>query len=125
MAKAVLIADDNDTVRRAVCEIFTRESDFELCGEAHYGRDAIEKALRLRPDLIVLDLSMPDMNGLDAARELKGRIPSVPIILFTFYVDPFIKEAALPIGVSAVVSKSENVAVLIAKARSLLRREAA
>ena len=125
MAKAVLIADDNVSVRGALCEAFVRDSDFEICAEAHDGRDSIEKALRLRPDLIVLDLSMPDMNGLDAARELKGRIPSVPIILFTFYVDPFIKEAALASGVSAVVSKSENVAVLIAEARSLLRREAA
>ena len=125
MAKAVLIADDNVSVRGALCEAFVRDSDFEICAEAHDGRDSIEKALRLRPDLIVLDLSMPDMNGLDAARELKGRIPSVPIILFTFYVDPFIKEAALASGVSAVVSKSENVAVLIAKARTLLRREAA
>ena len=125
MAKAVLIADDNVSVRGALCEAFVRDSDFEICAEAHDGRDSIEKALRLRPDLIVLDLSMPDMNGLDAARELKGRIPSVPIILFTFYVDPFIKEAAQASGVSAVVSKSENVAVLIAEARSLLRREAA
>ena len=125
MAKAVLIADDNVSVRGALCEAFVRDSDFEICAEAHDGRDSIEKALRLRPDLIVLDLSMPDMNGLDAALELKGRIPSVPIILFTFYVDPFIKEAALASGVSDVVSKSENVAVLIAEARSLLRREAA
>ena len=125
MAKAVLIADDDASVRGALCEAFVRDSDFEICAEAHDGRDSIEKALRLRPDLIVLDLSMPDMNGLDAARELKGRIPSVPIILFTFYVDPFIKEAAQASGVSDVVSKSENVAVLIAKARTLLRREAA
>jgi two-component system response regulator NreC len=73
--------------------------------EAHDGRDSIEKALRLRPDLIVLDLSMPVMNGLDAARELKHRMPSVPIILFTFHVDLFVKEAALPCGVSDVVLK--------------------
>ena len=74
MAKAVLIADDNDSVRRALCEAFARDSDFEVCAEAHDGGDAIEKALRLRPDLIVLDLSMPVMNGLDAARELKGGV---------------------------------------------------
>jgi DNA-binding NarL/FixJ family response regulator len=65
------------------------------------------------------------MNGLDAARELKDRMPSVPIILFTFHVDRFVKEAALPSGVSAVVSKSEDVSVLITKARSLLYRNAA
>ena len=124
MAKAVLIADDNDSVRRALCEAFLRHSDFEVCAEAHDGQDAIEKALRLRPDLIVLDLSMPIMNGLDAARELKDRMPSVPIILFTFHVDLFVKEAALPSGVSDVVSKSEDVSVLITKARSLLYQNA-
>jgi DNA-binding NarL/FixJ family response regulator len=125
MAKTVLIADDNDSVRRASCEAFARDSDFEVCAEAHDGGDAIEKALRLRPDLIVLDLSMPVTNGLDAARELKGRMPSVPIVLFTFYVDLFVKEAALPAGVSDVVSKSEPLSVLIAKARNLLYRNAA
>jgi len=124
MAKAVLIADDSYSVRRALREAFARESDFEVCAEAHDGRDAIEKALRLRPDLIVLDLSMPIMNGLDAARELKGRMPSVPIILFTFHVDLFVKEAALSAGVSDVVSKSEPLSVLIAKARNLLYRNA-
>jgi len=124
MAKAVLIADDNGSVRRALCEAFARDSDFEVCAEAHDGRDSIEKALRLHPDLIVLDFSMPVMNGLDAARELKDRMPSVPIILFTFHVDLF-KEAALPSGVSDVVSKSEDVSVLITKARSLLYRNAA
>ena len=125
MAKAVLIADDNDSVRRALCEAFARDSDFEVCAEARDGRDSIEKALRLHPDLIVLDFSMPVMNGLDAARELKDRMPSVPIILFTFHLDLFVKEAALPSGVSDVVSKSEDVSVLIAKARSLLYRNAA
>jgi CheY-like chemotaxis protein len=57
------------------CETFKREEDLEVCGEAENGRDAIEKAQRLRPDLIVLDLSMPVMNGLDAARVLKRLMP--------------------------------------------------
>ena len=77
MAKTILIADDNDVVRRAVCEVFTRESDFEVCGEAHDGQDAIDKAERLHPDLIILDLSMPGMNGFDAARVLKHRMVSI------------------------------------------------
>ena len=91
MAKTILIADDSDVVRRAVCEAFALESDFEVCGEAHDGHDAIEKAQRLHPDLIILDLSMPVMNGLDAARALRDLMPSVPIILFTLYDDGIVE----------------------------------
>ena len=125
MAKTILIADDNDAVRRAVCEAFTLESDFEVCGEAHDGRDAIEKAQRLHPDLIILDLSMPVMNGLDAARALTDLMPSVPIILFTLYIDTFVNEKARSAGVADVVSKSEDISVLTRTARRLLYRDAA
>ena len=75
MAKTILIVDDNAYVRQMICEAFKRESEFEVCGEAENGKEAIDKALVLHPDLIVLDLSMPVMNGLDAARELKNRMP--------------------------------------------------
>ena len=63
MGKTILIADDNDAVRRAVCEVFALESDLEVCGEARDGHDAIEKAQRLHPDLIILDLAMPVMTA--------------------------------------------------------------
>ena len=125
MAKTILIADDNDAVRRAVCEVFTRESDFEVCGEAHDGHDAIEKAQRLHPDLIILDLSMPGMNGLEAARALRDLVPPVPIILFTLYDDGIVEERARSAGVADVVSKSEHISVLIDSARRLLYRNAA
>ena len=91
MAKTILIADDNGIFRRALCEVFTRDFDFEVCGEAKDGQDAVEKAQRLHPDLIVLDLSIPVMNGLEAARALKSQMPSVPIIMFSLYVDAFLK----------------------------------
>ena len=125
MAKTILIADDNDAVRRAVCEAFTLESDFEVCGEAHDGRDAIEKAQRLHPDLIILDLAMPVMNGLDAARALRDLMPSVPIIMFTLYDGGFVNEKARSAGVADVVSKSEDISVLTRTARRLLYRDAA
>ena len=67
----MLIVDDNAFIRQSLCELFKREADFEVCGEAENGRDAIEKARELHPDLIVLDLSMPIMNGFAAARVLK------------------------------------------------------
>ena len=67
MAKSVLIVDDVEMIRRAVRELFTSEADFDVCGEAANGQEAIERAQEFHPDLIVLDLSMPVMNGIDAA----------------------------------------------------------
>jgi len=69
MARSILIVDDNAFIRKALFEIFKREEDFDICGEAENGRDAIEKAQQLRPDLIVLDLSMSVMNGLESGRK--------------------------------------------------------
>ena len=94
MAKAVLIVDDNAFIRQALCDIFKREADFEVCGEAENGREAIEKGQQLHPDLIVMDLSMPVMNGLDAARVLKRLMPAVPLIVFSEYSDVFSEKEA-------------------------------
>jgi DNA-binding NarL/FixJ family response regulator len=124
MTKTVLVADDNKIIRREICNALTRELEFEVCGEAHHGLDAIEKAEILNPDLIILDLSMPVMNGIDAAKALKARMPSVPIIMFTSYGDAFVNEQLRLAGVAEVVSKSEDVSVLTAKARTLLYQSA-
>ena len=75
--------DDNAYIRQALCDILKREADFEVCGEAEDGKEAIAKALELHPDLIVLDFAMPVMNGFDAARELKRLRPTVPLIMLT------------------------------------------
>ena len=120
MLKNALIVDDNAHLRKALCAVFRHEGDFEVCGEAENGKEAIEKAQQLNPDLIVLDLSMPVMNGLEAARVLKRLMPTVPIIMFSSFGDRFVEQQARLIGISVVVSKSENAAVLIHKARRLL-----
>ncbi len=125
MAKAVLVVDDNALIRQALCELFKREADFEVCGEAENGREAIEKAQQLHPDLIVMDLSMPVMNGIEAARVLKGLMPTVPLIIFSEYSDVFSEKEARSAGVSALVSKSEHASVLVGKARALLYHIAA
>ena len=125
MAKSVLIVDDNAFVRQALCEIFERQPDFHVCGDAEDGREAIEMADQLCPDLIVLDLSMPVMNGLEAARVLKRMMPAVPLIMYSSFGDIFVEQQARLVGISGVVSKSDPVAVLIDKARTLLSDEAA
>jgi len=120
MAKTVLIVDDNEIIRRGLRELFTAEPDFDVCGEAENGREAIEKTQELHPDLIVLDLSMPVMNGIDAARVLRKLMPTLPLIIFSEYSDVLSEAEARSAGVSALVSKSEHVSVLVAKARALL-----
>lgn len=123
--KSVLIVDDSAVVRHGLCELFKRESDFEVCGEAENGKEAIAKAQALHPDLIVLDLSMPVMNGFDAARALKRLMPTVPLIMYSAFGDKVAESQARLIGISEVVSKSEHASVLVHKARGLLYSSAA
>ena len=123
--RSVLIVDDNQVVRQVLRDLFTREGDFDVCGEAEDGRQGVEKAQMLQPDLIVTDLSMPVMNGLEETRILKKVMPTVPVIIFTAHSDPFLEKEAAAAGVSAVVSKSQAVTVLVAMARSLLDEIAA
>jgi len=125
VTKSVLIVDDSAVVRQALSELFKHEADFEVFGEAQNGKEAIEKAQELRPDLIVLDLSMPVMNGLDAARVLKRLMPTVPLIMYSAFGDKFAEHQAQLIGISEVVSKSEHASVLIHKARGLVHSTAA
>ena len=125
MAKTVLIVDDNAYIRQALCDLFKREADFEICGEAENGKEAIAKARELHPDLIVLDLSMPVMNGLDAARELKRLMPTVPLLMYSAFGDRLVEQQARLVGISELVSKSQPAAILVSKARSLVYRTAA
>jgi DNA-binding NarL/FixJ family response regulator len=120
MVKSVLIADDNAFVRQRLGELFNQEPDFEVCAEAVNGRKAIEEAQKLNPDLILLDLSMPVMNGLDAARALKRLMPEVPIVMFSIHSDAFTEKEARSAGVAALISKFEDMSKLLGIVRNLL-----
>src|SRR5215469_4244164 len=120
MRNTVLIADDNAFIRTALYEIFEREPDFHVCAVVENGREAVEQACRLQPDLIVLDLAMPVMNGLDAARVLRQMLPNVPIIIYSSSANEISKQAAQSIGISGLISKSDRVSVLIATVRDAL-----
>jgi DNA-binding NarL/FixJ family response regulator len=122
MSHTILIADDSVLVRQRLCELFEREEDFDVCGDAENGREAVEMAEILRPELILLDLSMPVMNGLDAARLLHRVMPEVPLIMYSAFSDSFTEKEARAAGISALVSKSENTSVLLGKARSLVHQ---
>jgi len=125
MTWSVLIVDDSAAIRKIVCELFTREGDFEVCGAAENGQQAIDMAQRIKPALIVTDLSMPVMNGLDETRILRKQMPEIPVILYSAHIDAFVEKEALAAGASAVVPKSDVVDLLIARSRKLLQDRAA
>ena len=120
MAKTILIADDSAQVRKYVAKLLRANEDFELCEEAVDGFDALAKAKECHPDLIILDLGMPVMNGLETARELKRVMPVVPIILFTLHGDVVSDEQASSSGIDLVIAKSD-ISKLSEHVRSLLQ----
>ena len=117
--KVALIVEDNLWIRRAIASAFLSDG-FETCVEAENGREGIELADKMKPDVIVLDLSMPVMNGLEAASELRKILPNVPIILFTLYGDSVSKAEASKAGVSAVLLKTDPLSALLEKAHELM-----
>ncbi len=121
MQRRILIADDNQAVRRAMRHMLEKDADFKVCGEAENGLEAIEKVGELRPDLVVVDFSMPIMNGLEVARALKRAEPGIPIVLFTMFKDRFLEEEAFAAGVSVVVSKEDGISMLSVCAGVLLK----
>ena len=117
----ILIVDDHPAIRRALRREFER-AGWEVCGEAGNGREAIAKTEQLSPHLVVLDLAMPEINGLTTARVLKRIFPEVHLILFTGHGDLFRSDEAFAAGISAVCSKSEPVSALLDKATTLVRK---
>jgi CheY-like chemotaxis protein len=119
MVKTILVADDNPAIREMLCKLFESEEGYEICAEASNGQEAIDLALRCHPHLIILDLTMPVMGGLEAARELKRLMPTVPIILFTQYADLSKHMVGHAFSVDRIVSKSDP-KELVGHVRSLI-----
>jgi len=121
MANArVFLVDDSASIREGVRRLFHVHPRFEVVGEAEHGREAVEKAPTLRPDLIVLDLSMPVMNGFEAAKLLTEILPNVWIILLTAHEFPEVHRLLREAGIHAVVPKCKASTHLIAKAELLI-----
>jgi len=115
----VLVVDDSPLMRRMVRDLLESEPGFRIVGEAENGREAIQKAKQLQPDLVVLDLGMPVMNGLEAASGIKRAVSDVRIILFTLYGDADVERTARSLRIDAVVSK-ENLDRVVETARRLV-----
>lgn len=119
MPKRILIVEDEVAVRRAI-RSFLELHRFEVCGEATNGVEAIEKALALRPDLITLDLSMPLMNGIEAASMLKTKAPGIPVVIYTMLEDVLGRSLAATLAVKGIVSKADGLVKLLACIETIL-----
>jgi DNA-binding NarL/FixJ family response regulator len=104
----ILIVDDSPVMLRSVRSFVETETDWEVCGEAENGRAAVEMVMQSAPNVILMDLSMPVMNGLDAARAIHNIAPGLPILLFTLHDSSQLAEEAGRAGIKAVLSKSEG-----------------
>jgi DNA-binding NarL/FixJ family response regulator len=118
--KRVLLVDDNSMVCSMVRQLFDCHPDFAVVGTAANGRDAIAEAENLKPDLIILDLAMPVMTGLDAAPLLRKALPNTRLILFTVHEGDEVERLARAAGIHAVVSKDQGASKLILQANALL-----
>ena len=116
--RTVLLVDDSAQIRKLLCSLF-ESAGFQICAEAENGTEAIEQAAKSAPDLIVLDLSMPGVNGFEAAKILRQMLPTTPIILFTMYADSISTKEAAAAGISSVVPKAD-VDMLISEAQAQL-----
>jgi DNA-binding NarL/FixJ family response regulator len=112
MIKRVLVIDDNASIRGLVRTFIEARPGLEICGEAADGVEGVEKGRELKPDLIVLDFLMPRINGLQAAVMLQQIVPNTPIILLTFYKDAVPTDLAHASGVSSILSKTDEIAML-------------
>ncbi|HEY2546904.1 MAG TPA: response regulator [Candidatus Acidoferrum sp.] len=112
MLKTILIADDNSTIRYLL-RFLIENAGFKVCAEAEDGAQAIEKAKQTKPDLILLDLSMPNMSGAEASPVLKRMMPRVPIIVFTLHDDSFSRSLAAAVGADLVISKADGMNKLV------------
>lgn len=122
MAHRVLIADDHDVVREGIKNLLQRDG-FEIVGEAANGHEAVELAKKLRPDVVLLDVSMPLLNGIDVARELRVACPHTKMILLTMYRDEHYVLEALRAGIRGYVLKTQVSADLVKAVESTLRGE--
>jgi CheY-like chemotaxis protein len=121
----LLICDDNPNIRYLLRAFVESRTPFKICGEATHGIEAIEQAKKLRPDLILLDLSMPVMNGAEAAVILKGELPRMKIILFSMHMDDVPKSLATAVGVDLTLSKSDGISKLADHLHALLTPDSA
>ena len=118
----ILIADDHEIMRRGMRSLLESHRDVVVC-EAQNGAEAVEKTKVMNPDLVILDVSMPVLDGFSAARQIKNVFPLTPILLFSLYRTDAFVEAAQKIGVSGYIVKTEDAQTLLEAVEAALNNQ--
>lgn len=121
-AKRVLVVDDNANIRAGLRHFLEAAAELEVCGEAADGLQAIEQAIKQKPAVILMDLSMPNLNGAEAASVIRHALPDTRIVIFTLFSDSFGRFTARLSGVDVVLSKSEGLTGLTKALQGLFTR---
>ena len=113
MAFRVLVADDHEVVRRGLCDLVASHTGWEVCGEAKDGREAVSRVSSLRPDVTILDIAMPNLNGLEATRQILKSHPDANILILTLHGTPQVIQDVVSAGARGFLLKSDAVRDLV------------
>ena len=119
----VLIADDHEVVRKGVCSLLESRADLKVCGEATNGQEAVDLARQLDPDLVVLDVTMPVLDGFSAARKIKQLLPAIPILMLSMHAGLEMVRAAKAAGAQGFVTKTDVAGTLLKAVDVVLQGE--
>jgi two-component system invasion response regulator UvrY len=108
----ILVVDDNPTVRRYLRAVLEQQESWRVVGEARTGGEALQQVLEFEPDLVLLDYQMPDLNGVDVAKQIAERFPGLPILMVTLHLSKQLAEAARDAGVRGACAKQDIGAVV-------------
>lgn len=120
MSVRIVIADDHAVVRQGIRKILKIRSEWEICGEAENGQDAVRLAEELNPEAIIMDVSMPRMSGIEATREITRRNANIPVLIFTMHESAVLAATARNAGARGLVTKSDGIRDLIRALESVL-----
>jgi len=118
----ILVADDNAAVRHYLRGLLELQDSWRVCGEVGTGGEALERVKENPPDMILLDFQMPDLNGIDVARQISRQFPEIPILMVTIHLSPQLAEEARKVGIRGVCAKSD-VGSIVNAVDALLRRQ--
>jgi len=120
---SVLVADDHETARRGLCAILSTRSNLAICAQAGDGQEAVDRALETKPDLVILDITMPRRDGFTAAREIRKLLPNVRILMFSMHDGVSFVQTSKRVGANGFVAKTDPSEILLDAVDAVMRGE--